>query len=273
MSALTPRPSTTSNDPATVDAVVTGTVPTHTANATQSPAQGNTGNSAIAFSKTQMLAKSSDPTKNTSTTMTAPASAPLIIPPTSFTFKDHLEYTFQILGITAAIVFGIWSIKSYSTSMTANSLSTQSLNLATAANDIAQMSFQQTIYQNRLALLSFCVGNTDVRFNETCVEVFQFMAPAPATATSGPGSGGGGLASIASAVGIAPASSASMSNPESSAEGGRPVLELPFGAIVGIIVAVVVIAGVIAVILMKRTPSPHSLQRHRVDEERIRSKA
>ncbi|KAJ7857193.1 hypothetical protein B0H13DRAFT_1902326 [Mycena leptocephala] len=288
MSAYNPRPNNTSNDPALVDAAMTGTVFTNT---TQSPTKGNVGNSATAFPTIQILAKSSGFTTNTSTPTIVPSSTPLIISPTSSTLRDHLiEYIFQILGITAAIVFGVWSIKSYSISIAANSLSSQSLSLARKANDIAQMSFQQTIYQNRLALLSFCMGNTDVRFNETCVEVLEFMAPTSVT-TSGPG----GLAGIASAVGITSASptstpTGSASLTRTSTGGASPTVtptvganpghlgsdsELPFGGIVGIITAFVVIAGIISVILLKRTPSPRSLQRHWVyeDEERIRSKA
>jgi hypothetical protein len=221
-----------------------------------------------------MLTKSSAPsTQNTSTSTIAPAapSTPLFLSPPPFTLRDHLiEYTFQILGITAAIIFGVWSIKSYSTSITANSLSSRSLSLATQANDIAQTSFQQTMYQNQLALLSFCAGNKDTRFNETCVEVLEFMAPPSATDPSG----GGGLAIIAFAVMIAATPSAS-ETPSASPEADRPAPELPFGAIVGIIVLLVVIAGVIAVFLLKRTRRPHSLQRRRVDEneERIERKA
>jgi hypothetical protein len=83
------------------------------------------------------------------------------------------------------------------------------------------------------------------------------------------------LTGIASAVGITSVSSSV--TPSVGADPGHlgPDSELPFGAIVGIIAAFVLIVGAIAVILLKRTPSPRSLQRHWVyeDEERIRSKA
>ncbi|KAJ7501145.1 hypothetical protein B0H11DRAFT_755375 [Mycena galericulata] len=240
MSTLTPRPTSTFNDPAAVDATVTG-------------------NNALAFSTMQVLTKTPAPTTNTSTTTIPQGSTTLVVSPTSSTLQDHLiEYTFQIFGITAAIVFGVWSIKSYSTSITANSLSSQSLSLAMQANNIALMSFQQTVYQNLLALLSFCVDNADVRFNETCVEVLEFMAPASATATSGPG----GLAIIASAAEAA-VGTVLGPTPVSPSEA---VPELPFGVIVGTIVAVVVIVGVMSVILLKRTPSRQSLQRHGTEE-------
>lgn len=194
-----------------------------------------------------------------------PGSSPVILSPPSCTLQDRLiEYTFQIIGIAAAIIFGVWSIKSYSTSITANSLSSQSVDLATQANNIAQTSIQQTIYQNQLALLSFCVENTNVKFNETCLEVLEFMAPASASASATRMSGPGGLANIVSALGIPPVKTGP---PFPGSDAAPPILELPFGALVGIIVTVVVMAGVIAVKFLKRTPNLHSPQRRRMDEE------
>ncbi|KAF7376337.1 hypothetical protein MSAN_00049200 [Mycena sanguinolenta] len=136
---------------------------------------------------------------------------------------DRVEYTFQILGIAAAMVFGVWSVKSYSTSVTANSLSVHS-------NDIAQAGFQQTIYQNQLALLAFCVANTDAGFNETCAGVLDAMSS-------------GGFQNITDGI-LSP-------TPAGPAPKG-PSRELSFHAIVVVIVVAVVLAGFASAIFQGR---------------------
>ncbi|KAJ7775414.1 hypothetical protein B0H16DRAFT_1879824 [Mycena metata] len=129
MSAYTPRPTNTSNGCVMVHTAMRGTVPTNTANVTHSPTRRNVGNSnsATAFLTIQRLAELSGPTVDTSTPTIVPSSFnPSIISPTFSTLRDHLiKFTFQIVGITTAMVFGVWCIKSYSTSVTANYLSSQ----------------------------------------------------------------------------------------------------------------------------------------------------
>ncbi|KAK7006420.1 hypothetical protein R3P38DRAFT_2794140 [Favolaschia claudopus] len=96
-----------------------------------------------------------------------------------------IEYTFQILGIAAAIIFGIWSVKAYQCSLTANELALEANKLTVRASELASTA-------NQLALLSFCTSNDDPGFNRTCEAVLDFMA-------SG---GGAGLDAIALQTGM-----------------------------------------------------------------------
>ncbi|KAK7039958.1 hypothetical protein R3P38DRAFT_3262296 [Favolaschia claudopus] len=90
------------------------------------------------------------------------------VPPAAL--ADRLiECTFQTLGIAAAIIFGVWSIKAYECSIAANQLASQANMLATQASALAYTA-------NQLTLLSFCASNSDVRFKPTCDGVFEFMA-------------------------------------------------------------------------------------------------
>jgi hypothetical protein len=241
--------------------------------------QGNKGPSnTFPSTATQTLTKPADTTATTPTTTPSSSSptnssAAASFQPQSTLQERLIEYTFQLLGISAAIIFGVWSVKSYSTSLTANSLSNQALALAKQANDIAQTSFQQTIYQNQLALLAFCVGATDARFNETCSVVIELMAAATATSVEGPdvGNGGGGqLANIATAVGLVKGGNQASSAAVPPPEAGRPPLELPFGTIVGIIVIVVLIVGVVVMILLKRSHPTQSARNAQVGLQRLR---
>ncbi|KAJ7336730.1 hypothetical protein DFH08DRAFT_813053 [Mycena albidolilacea] len=217
------------------------------------------GDGSIAFSEPQ-IAKWSHTTTNTVTAPTVPASAgtAAMKPPTSST-PHPIEYAFQILGIAAAIIFGVWSIKSYDAANTANHLSSHSISLAADANNIAETSLQQTIYQNQLGLLSFCAGNTDARFNETCAAVLEFMAPS-ATATLS-----GGLARITAAIGITTPTGVPSSSVSGPSAPNRAQPELPFGAIIGIILGIVAIAGAFGWILLRENRSTCSSRRHRVD--------
>jgi hypothetical protein len=218
------------------------------------------GDGSIAFPEPQITKWSHPATTNTVTAPTVLASActAAMKPPTPST-PHPIEYAFQILGIAAAIIFGVWSIKSYDAANTANHLSSQSISLATDANNIAKTSLQQTIYQNQLGLLSFCAENTDARFNQTCAAVLEFMAPS-ATATLS-----GGFASIAAAVGITSSTPTGGPSDSGPSAPNRAQLELSFGVIVGIILGIVAIAGVFGWILLRENRSTRSNRRHRVD--------
>ncbi|KAK7028722.1 hypothetical protein R3P38DRAFT_3190344 [Favolaschia claudopus] len=114
-----------------------------------------------------------------------------------------IECTFQTLGIAAAIIFGVRSIKAYECSIAANQLAAQANTLATQASELAYTA-------NQLTLLSFCASNSDPRFNPTCEGVLEFMAAQ-----------GGRLDEIAAEAGIK-AGLSSPSDPTSSSSAASP---------------------------------------------------
>ncbi|KAK7013317.1 hypothetical protein R3P38DRAFT_1511835 [Favolaschia claudopus] len=125
------------------------------------------------------------------------------VPPAALSHR-LIECTFQTLGIAAAIIFGVWSIKAYECSIAANQLASQANMLATQASALAYTA-------NQLALLSFCASNSDVRFKPTCDGVFEFMAAT-----------GGQLDVIAAEAGIKAAPSWGPEPTSTSALAGSP---------------------------------------------------
>ncbi|KAH8827921.1 hypothetical protein DL96DRAFT_1600879 [Flagelloscypha sp. PMI_526] len=80
---------------------------------------------------------------------------------------EILNFAFQLVGLAAAIIFGVWSVRAYEASVEANRLSAQSLNAATTAN-------AQSVLANQLAMYSFCsqsdsnLNIQDAKLNHTC---------------------------------------------------------------------------------------------------------
>ncbi|KAK6980791.1 hypothetical protein R3P38DRAFT_3118118, partial [Favolaschia claudopus] len=136
-------------------------------------------------------------------------------PSPAFLAARLIEYTFQILGIAAAIIFGIWSVKAYECSLTANELALEANKLTVQASELASTA-------NQLALLSFCMSNDDPKFSRTCEAVLDFMASA---------GGGAGLDAIALKTGMkmipvsisSTASSAPLKNIPSSPTSSSPL--------------------------------------------------
>jgi hypothetical protein len=166
-------------------------------------------------------------------------------------FRELLiSYGFQLLGLAAAITFGVWAVKSYDSSLLANDISSNALSSATIANRIAQQSFEQSMVQNQLALLQFCASNDDKRFNQTCTEYLSAMADALPTIATALASG-----SAATSTGIPFPVLAS-----------RPGLS--FGALVGIIAAAVAVLGAITLSLIIGYPRRGQLAQVRRHSEK-----
>ncbi|KAJ7580179.1 hypothetical protein C8J56DRAFT_1104056 [Mycena floridula] len=117
------------------------------------------------------------------------------------TYHDIVDYVFNFIGIAAAVIFGIWSIKAYDATLCANRLSTNALDAANVANNLAQDTMKQAMKQallsNQLAMLAFCFSNngTDL-VNSTCMEFTSKIIPilpsiVAGLVPAGPGSPGG----------------------------------------------------------------------------------
>ncbi|KAH8832370.1 hypothetical protein DL96DRAFT_1704444 [Flagelloscypha sp. PMI_526] len=87
-----------------------------------------------------------------------------------------LNFAFQLVGLIAAIIFGIWSVRAYDASVEANRLSTQSLNAAATANELSILASQLSFY-------SFCsqsdanLNMQDATLNATCAMVRATFDP------------------------------------------------------------------------------------------------
>ena len=96
-----------------------------------------------------------------------------------FTWSDVVNYVLQTVGLIAAVVFGVWAIRTYDAARdslaiarTANDLSLQSVALAAAAhelsstavalaavaNELSSKALTQNVVANSLALLNFCAS-------------------------------------------------------------------------------------------------------------------
>jgi hypothetical protein len=62
-----------------------------------------------------------------------------------FTFNEIANGIMQLISVIAALIFGVWAIKSFDAALDANSLATNAL--------------QQTLIANQLALLSICASD------------------------------------------------------------------------------------------------------------------
>jgi magnesium-transporting ATPase (P-type) len=63
----------------------------------------------------------------------------------AFTWNEIITGVIQFIGVIAAIVFGVWVIKSYE--------------VAQRANDLSESGLRQTIIANQLAFLALCGSN------------------------------------------------------------------------------------------------------------------
>ena len=82
-----------------------------------------------------------------------------------FTWSDVVNYVLQTVGLIAAVVFGVWAIRTYDAARdslaiasTANDLSSQAVALAGAANELSSKALAQNVVANSLALLTFCAS-------------------------------------------------------------------------------------------------------------------
>ena len=82
-----------------------------------------------------------------------------------FTWSDVVNYVLQTVGLIAAVVFGVWAIRTYDAARdslaiasTANDLSSQAVALAAAANELSSTALAQNVVANSLALLTFCAS-------------------------------------------------------------------------------------------------------------------
>jgi hypothetical protein len=81
----------------------------------------------------------------------------------SLSWLDNLnrliDIILEVVGLSAAILFGVWSIKSYNAAVAANTMSKDALAYAHVANNVSFMALEQSWAGNVLALISFCVSN------------------------------------------------------------------------------------------------------------------
>ena len=82
-----------------------------------------------------------------------------------FTWSDVVNYVLQTVGLIAAVVFGLWAIRTYDAARdslaiasTANDLSSQAVALAGTANELSSKALAQNVVANSLALLTFCAS-------------------------------------------------------------------------------------------------------------------
>jgi hypothetical protein len=82
-----------------------------------------------------------------------------------FMWKDVVNYVLQTVGLIAAVVFGVWAIRTYDAARdslaiasTANDLSSHAVALAAAANELSSQALAQNLVGNSLALLTFCAA-------------------------------------------------------------------------------------------------------------------
>jgi hypothetical protein len=96
-----------------------------------------------------------------------------------FTWNEVVNYVLQTVGLIAAVVFGVWAIRTYDAARdslaianTANALSSQAVALAAAANELSSKgvvlaaasnelsskALVQNVVANSLALLTFCAS-------------------------------------------------------------------------------------------------------------------
>ena len=85
-------------------------------------------------------------------------------PSTHITLHDALFYTFQLIALIIALVFGAWAIKSYNAALAANDLASASNQLSTASynasNNANAEAGKQALVANQLSLVSLCLtGN------------------------------------------------------------------------------------------------------------------
>jgi hypothetical protein len=71
-----------------------------------------------------------------------------------FTIREVLNFLVQLLNIIAVLVFGVWAIRSYNEAVTANQLSSDSIQAAQQALNVAQAA-------NALTMFQICQGNVD----------------------------------------------------------------------------------------------------------------
>lgn len=84
-----------------------------------------------------------------------------------FSWSDVFNYITQFIAVTAAVVFGVWAIRSYDAAQLANQLSVASL-------DASKIALEQSILANKLALLTFC--NSDIVRNLSTSNLFALKA-------------------------------------------------------------------------------------------------
>jgi len=82
-----------------------------------------------------------------------------------FTWSEVVNYVLQTVTLIAAVVFGVWAIRTYDAARdslaiasTANDLSTHAVALAAAANELSSKVLAQNVVANSLALLTFCAS-------------------------------------------------------------------------------------------------------------------
>lgn len=78
-----------------------------------------------------------------------------------------LDYFFQLVGLAAAIIFGVWAVKAYDVALQANSLALQANSLATTGLDLAAQGNRQSTVATLMDLYTFCVQINSVRLRDT----------------------------------------------------------------------------------------------------------
>jgi len=207
-----------------------------------------------------------------------------------FTWTELASVTIQVAGIIIAAVFGAWAVKSYESANIANQLSEESLSQSNAANRLAQDALQQSLYANRLAkdalqqssnanilaIINLCLSEpvslfpwsltsvvcllagTDVRnlqqFRDSVVECSAMIQAAPFASVINSIMPSLPTLSPSLTMSLPPPtlSGKPMSSPAIPDAGvGSKSAQISFGAIVGIIIAVVVGVAIFCLLLVR----------------------
>ncbi|CAI6236200.1 unnamed protein product [Periconia digitata] len=172
-------------------------------------------------------------------------------PPLSIT----MDWIIKVLGVAAALVFGIWAPISYQASEASNSdtdtkfsalsselsaWKTSAVSLQTsAASDLSRMSKKMDAVAT-LSVFDFCQGRSSI---SACVSVTRSVDVDALVSSFVPPSGVGSRSSTTNAASPTASSGSDARPPEDSGVGGRGSLALP--AILGIVFGVVVFVGLL----------------------------
>lgn len=160
-----------------------------------------------------------------------------------FTWSEVVNYVLQTVGLIAAVVFGVWAIRTYhaarnslAIASTANELSSRAVMLAAAANMLSSQALAQNMVANSLAVLTFCASiqaDPSSNFTNTCSSITPSLWSVVVHGLA-PVSGTTSTPTHSASSGAAP--SATLGAPSANQKSA-----LHFSVIVGIIVAVCVL--------------------------------
>ncbi|MCJ1402523.1 hypothetical protein MMC11_005743 [Xylographa trunciseda] len=180
--------------------------------------------------------------------------------------KDVATFIFQMVAVIAALVFGVWAIKSYDAQLIANDVASQSLQYSTTSNQDAN---QLAILSGQLSLLAYCEAYGGSTNNQAICDAILAAVPLPSLVSAlsltlpssfptsiplpitsipvgAPSTTSNAIASTSTPQSIAPTPPASSAPPGAGSASSASSADLGIGAIIGIVVATV--CGTVALI-------------------------